>query len=171
MKVYLSSLTLQNFLLLNDLNKIEVKIEDENETLLLLCPLPSSYKRFREGIIYGGKSTTIYGGRSTIKINEVKEHLLNKNKIDTKLTGESRHDESGQVHYSREKSNNESFMGNSRHKSLTCNYRHKKGHIRVACWLRKKKQPDANVTRLIGEDEEQCDVLSVIDRSVGNKYR
>ena len=35
-----------------------------------------------------------------------------------------------------------------------CNYCHKKGYIRDDCWLRKKKQSDANVTELIGEDEE-----------------
>ena len=28
---------------------------------------------------------------------------------------------------------------------------------------------DANVTKLVERDEEQCDVLSVTDRSVGNK--
>ena len=53
---------------------------------------------------------------------------------------------------------------------LTCNYCHKKGHIRSECWLRKKKQPDANITELVEGDEEQY-VLSVTDRSVGNKDR
>ena len=55
--------------------------------------------------------------------------------------------------------------------SLTCNYCHKKRHIRADCWIRKKKQPDANVTELSGEDEEQCDILSVTDKSVSNKDR
>ena len=40
--------------------------------------LPSSYKSFRKAIIYECKST--------IKANEVKEHLLNKDRIDTHLT-------------------------------------------------------------------------------------
>ena len=61
--------------IINDLDKIEVKIEDEDQTLLLLCSLPSSYKSFRKAIIYEGKSI--------IKVNKVKEHLLNKDKIDT----------------------------------------------------------------------------------------
>ena len=74
---------------INNLDKIEVKIEDE-----LLCYLPISYKSFREAIIYGGKST--------IKVNVVKEHLLSKDKIDTQLIGESHHNDSEQVHYSRE---------------------------------------------------------------------
>jgi len=62
------------FSIINNLDKIEVKIEDENQALLLLCSLPSLYESFRETIIYGGKST--------IKVNEVKEYLLNKIKID-----------------------------------------------------------------------------------------
>jgi len=61
--------------IINDLDKIEVKIEDEEQALLLLCSLLSSYKSFREAIIYGGKST--------IKANKVKKHLFNKDKIDT----------------------------------------------------------------------------------------
>ena len=58
--------------IINNLDKIKIKIEDEDQTLLLLCSLLSSYKSFRKAIIYGGKST--------IKVNEVKEHLLNKKK-------------------------------------------------------------------------------------------
>ena len=59
--------------IINELHKIEVKIEDEDQALLLLCSLPSSYKSFRKAIIYGCKST--------IKVNKVKEYLLNKDKI------------------------------------------------------------------------------------------
>ena len=69
------------------------------------------------------------------------------------------------------RSNTGSFTGNSRYRNLTCNYCHKKGHIRADCCLRKKKQPDANVTELAGRNEEKCDVLSATDRSIGNKDR
>jgi len=121
------------FSVINDLNKIEVRIEDEDQSLLLLCSLPSSYKSFRKAIIYGGKST--------IKVNEVKEHLFNKDKIDIQLMGESHCDNSGQVHFSK-KSNNESSTGNPKHKNLMCNWCHKMGRIRVDCWTQKKKQQD-----------------------------
>jgi len=149
------------FSIINDLDKIEFKIEDEDQALLFLCSLPSSYKSFMEAIIYGGKSTIDF---------EVKEHLLNNDKIDTQLTGESHHDDSGKVHYSREKSNNGSFMCNSKHKNLTCNYCYKKGHIR-SMLASKEKQPNANITELVEGDEEQCDILSVTDRPAGNKDR
>jgi len=69
------------------------------------------------------------------------------------------------------KSNKRSSMGNSKHKNLTCNYFHKKGHIRSECWLQKKKQPDTNITELVEGDEKQCVVLSVIDGPVSNKDR
>ena len=51
--------------------------------------------------------------------------------------GESHHDDFEQVHYSREK--NRSSTGNSKHKNLTCNYCHKKGHIRSECLASKEK--------------------------------
>ena len=71
------------FSIINDIDKIEANIEDIDQTLLLLCSLPSLYKSLREAI---------YEGKSTIK---VKKHLLNKDKIDTQLTSESHHDDSG----------------------------------------------------------------------------
>ena len=46
--------------------------------------------------------------------------------------GESHHDDSGQVHYSREKCNNGSSTGNSKYNNLTYNYCHKKGHISLS---------------------------------------
>ena len=45
----------------------------------------------------------------------------------------------------------------------------RRGHIRVDCCTRKKKQLNANVTELAEGDENKCDVLSVTNRSVGNK--
>ena len=105
MNIHLSSLILLNIsLLFNNLDKIEFKIEDEDQALLLLCSLPSSYKRFREAI---------YGGKSIIKVNEVKKYLLNKDKIDKQLTGESHRDDSRQTHFTKKKSNNESSTSNS----------------------------------------------------------
>jgi len=62
--------------IINDLNKIDIKIKNEDQALLLLCSLSSSYKSFREAI---------YRCKSTVNVNEVKKYLLNKDKIDKKL--------------------------------------------------------------------------------------
>ena len=85
------------------------------------------------------------------------------------MTGESHRNDSRQAHFTKEKSNNEGFRSNSKHKNLMCNRYQKKGYIRADCWTRKKKQQDANATKLAEEDEDKCDVLSVTERSVGNK--
>ena len=42
-----------------DLENMDVKIEDEDQTLLLLCSLPSSYKHFRKIFIYGREEISI----------------------------------------------------------------------------------------------------------------
>jgi len=47
--------------------------------------------------------------------------------------GESHHDNFGQVHYLREKRNNGSSTGNSKHKNMMCNYCLKNGPIRSEC--------------------------------------
>ena len=60
----------------------------------------------------------IYEGKSTIKVNEIKEHLLNKDKFDNQLKGESHRDDSGQAHFTKEKSNNKSFTDNLKYKNL-----------------------------------------------------
>ena len=87
-------------------------------------------------------------------VNEVNEHLLNKDKIDNQLTCESHRDDSKKVHFSKEKSNNESFTGNPKYKNLVCNQYHKKGFIIADCQTRKKKQPDTSVTELTERDKK-----------------
>ena len=47
----------------------------------------------------------------------------------------------------------------------------KGGILELIVDFERKKQPDANVTELIGEDEDKRDVLSVTDKSVGNKNK
>ena len=152
--------------IINELDKIEVVVEDEDQALLLLCSLPSSYQSFREAIIYGGKAT--------VKVKEVKEHLLNKDKIDKQLTGESQQDGSSSALYAGKKISDGSSTSNQKHKNLVCNWCHKKGHIKVNCWVWKKtlnsnnQDSSANLAR---GDEDGGEVLSVTNNLVGNKRR
>ncbi|MFQ6621692.1 hypothetical protein Gotur_001717 [Gossypium turneri] len=52
--------------LLNDLKNIEVHIDNEDQTMLLLCSLLVSYKSFRETLIYGSTVTGETGLPSSV---------------------------------------------------------------------------------------------------------
>ncbi|MFQ6668711.1 hypothetical protein Gotur_034259 [Gossypium turneri] len=55
--------------LLNDLKNVEVHINDEDQTILLLYSLPLSYKSSRETLIYD---------RDILSFEDVKGHMLSK---------------------------------------------------------------------------------------------
>ena len=81
---------------------------------------------------------------------------------------ESHRDDSGQVFFIKEKSNNESSMDNQKYNNFLCNWCPKKGHIRADCWICKKNQ-EGNTTELAEGDENKCDILSITNSSVSNK--
>ncbi|KAG8488563.1 hypothetical protein CXB51_016262 [Gossypium anomalum] len=62
--------------LLNDLKNVEVHIDDEDQAMLLLYSLPPSYKSLRETLIYG---------RDKLSFEDVKGHLLSRDKLDNEL--------------------------------------------------------------------------------------
>ncbi|MFQ6668738.1 hypothetical protein Gotur_034286 [Gossypium turneri] len=74
--------------LLNDLNNVEVKIDDEVHAMLLLCSLPSSYKSFRETLIYD---------RDKLSFEDVKGHLLSKDKLDNEFGSDNKVDKQASV--------------------------------------------------------------------------
>ena len=60
-----------------DLENINVKIEDEDQALLMLCDLPKSRAHFKETLLYGRESSTFEEVQSTLyskDLNERKEH-------------------------------------------------------------------------------------------------
>lgn len=43
--------------ILDDLENIEIKLEEEDKALIMLNSLPRSYENFRDAMLYGGEQT------------------------------------------------------------------------------------------------------------------
>jgi len=103
---------------LNDLGKLDVKVEDKDQALLLLCSLPTQYKSLRDMMIYG---------REEISLEDVKGNLQAKLHLDNEMTSVDKGSKGVGLVAKRERSRDKTPMGNrtrskSKHKNLTYNY-------------------------------------------------
>jgi hypothetical protein len=57
-----------------DLESLDVKIDDEDKTILLVVSLPPSFKHFKE--------IMLYGNHTSLSFEDVKSNLLSKEKFD-----------------------------------------------------------------------------------------
>ena len=124
-----------------DLQNIDVKLDDENLAIYLLCSLPPSYKHFRETLLYG---------RKNLSSDDIKNALTQRDLIDTQLSSKSsstsndglyvrvRANDKGSTYGSGSKGKSRS-KSRSSNKNKTCNYCKLKGHIKKDCWKWKKK--------------------------------
>lgn len=59
--------------LIPDLENIEVKINDEDQSLLLLSTLPKSHAHFKKTLLYGRDSLTFEDVQSTLYSKDLNE--------------------------------------------------------------------------------------------------
>ncbi|KAH9650990.1 hypothetical protein KPL70_026576 [Citrus sinensis] len=117
-----------------DLEDINVKIDDEDKAMILLCSLPSSYENLVDTLMYG---------RQTLAMGDVKETLSSKAAIKKEtrdgegLTARGRTEK-------REISKNKKKRSKSRQKNLKCFHCHKEGHFKKDCPEFKNKKNNAN---------------------------
>ena len=130
--------------LLNDLKNVEVHIDNEDQAILLLCSLPSSYKSFRETLIYG---------RDKLSFEDVKGHLLSRDKLDNEFDLNSKADRQASV------------LVASKKRDKRCRYCKKLGHVKADCYkLRNKRAAESNEEDVAGAnlvDEGGDDFLLV----------
>ncbi|MFQ6666887.1 hypothetical protein Gotur_033084, partial [Gossypium turneri] len=81
--------------------------------MLILCSLPPSYKSFRETLIYG---------RDNLSFEDVKGHLLSKDKLDNEFGSNRKLDRKV------------SILVASRKRDKICRYCKKLGHIEAYCY-------------------------------------
>jgi gag-polypeptide of LTR copia-type len=157
----LKSHILEYTALLNDLEMIGIKTEDEDKAMILLCSLPNSYKSFKKIILHS---------RDSLTLEDVKNNLLIKSDIDLDSNKDTNH-ENVRLFIERDRENkrnqnSDRSLSKSRHKNLICNFCKNKGHIKANCFKLKEKQEanqkgpneEANVV-----ESESGDVLFVSD--------
>ena len=119
--------------ILNDLGKIDVKMEDEDPALCYCAHYPHA---FRGMLIYS---------RDKISLEDVKSILQAKLHIDSKMTNNEKGSQGVGLIVEQGRSwdrnsKDTRTRSKSRHKNLTCNYCKKKGHIKTDCFNLKNKQ-------------------------------
>jgi len=157
--------------ILADLESLDVKIEDEDKTILLVVSLPPSYKHFKEIILYNNSNT--------ISFEDVKSNLLSKDKFDLHI-----HTDFGEGLVVRDKTTKKSNGNRSKNRSKsknphagkTCNYCGKLGHIVADCWqLQKKREKEENNSHKpaevsFAESDSTEDVLFATSTKKGSDY-
>jgi hypothetical protein len=156
-----------------DLKNIDCKVDDEDQALIMLCSLPTSFEHFVDTMLYGF-------GRDTISIDDVKDALNSKEL--KKRASENWGDNQAKGLVARDRSNEKgssSNGGRSRSKSrkVKCFYYKKEGHMKSECNLlkakkEKEKTPNTNGTVSVAEDNSEVDdiVLSVSSESSGDAW-
>ncbi|GJR94672.1 zinc finger, CCHC-type containing protein [Tanacetum coccineum] len=116
--------------LILDLANIDIEIEDEDQALMLLTSLPSSYENFVETLLYGRESLTMEDVLATLNSRELKKRTEGtKEETGDGLYVRGRSDHSGKAHSG----------GSSRFKSrggtgkLKCFICHSEGHLKRDC--------------------------------------
>ena len=142
-----------------DLRNIDVRIDDENQTIILMCSLSNSYEHFLNTMVYGRDTIYIENVRAALNSRELKNKVF-----------KSREDDSseGLVVKGRTLKKNNDRKGQSRSKSkgnkkcFKCN---KEGHYVKNCPDCKEKEKgktfNSSDTVVAEENLDTTDVLSI----------
>ena len=154
--------------IITDMKNIDLKIEDEDQALILLCSLPPTFDNFVNSMLYGRESITLEIVENSLKSADLRGKLGGQNTSedqDQGLVVRGRSEKKGNGNKGRGRSKSKSSADKSQ---IECFYCHKKGHYKNECLaLKNKKNKDdksgsASVVEQKSSDEEESDNILAV---------
>ena len=146
-----------------DLKNMDIKLEDEDQTLILLCSLSGLFDNFVNSMLYGRDTISIRDVKASMNSKELRTRL-GLNKGDTQAEGlfvkGCQNNSSNQVNGRSTERNSDSGKGKGRSqsksnkKSVEYHYCHKVGHYKLEHWKLKNKKKKENSSSLVGVAEK-----------------
>nr|GEV31849.1 zinc finger, CCHC-type [Tanacetum cinerariifolium] len=146
--------------LVSDLANIDIDIDDEDQTLMLLTSLPSSYDNFMETLLYGRVSPTLEDVLSSLNSRELKKRTYVKDDGDgLYIRGRSDHqDNQGRDYPKKNKKKSTGFIKkNSEHGSGM----HSEGYDNGDLLIVMSMERISMVVRFLHDDNRACAITGI----------
>uniref|UniRef100_A0A803PH14 Reverse transcriptase zinc-binding domain-containing protein n=1 Tax=Cannabis sativa TaxID=3483 RepID=A0A803PH14_CANSA len=165
--IYLKK-SLADKLIILEMSNIGVKIDEEDQGIILLSSLPKSYDHFVDTILYGKDTLTMAEVKMALNSKEIQKKLEEKGETSGEgLLARGRFDKKDSYNFknSHGHKNNNHHRGKSKFKrGKFCNYCKREGHYKSECYLLKNRankegKPDVGEVGLVSNGYESCDVL------------
>src|SRR3954465_981800 len=118
-----------------DLGNVDIKVESEDQALILLCSLPKSYNTFVDTLLYGKDSISLDDVSSSLKSRELKKSFPDVQDVPAA---------EGLMARGSTQKKNKKFQGRS--KEVSCFACLEKGHYRKDCpYMKKGKEAIASI--------------------------
>ena len=130
--------------IVSDLQAMEVKYEDEDLALLLLCSLPSSFANFRDTILYSRDDLTLAEVYEALQQKEKMKSLVQSGEASSRgeaLQVRGRSEQKSYGNSNRDNKKNNRYRSKSRGKDKQfCRYCKKNNHVIDDCWKLHNKE-------------------------------
>ncbi|WRX21020.1 zinc finger protein [Theobroma cacao] len=147
--------------IIDQLKKVDVKVEEEEKALLFVASLPDSYEVFVESLIYGMDTITLEQAQATLMSREgrKKSKERDKNSSGLALVTEARR---------RKSTGKGSKGGKSRSNNIQCFQCKGYGHIKRDCPIKNDESNENKGEFAFVTEGDDCDVLTISENMDAN---